>query len=80
MTTISQHALKHIRLQLARSKEFPAGSTRHGYDIVAPVDKHGHIDLELWRKHREACRVRRFWGHEEAVSYTHLTLPTTERV
>ena len=65
MTTISQHALKHIRLQLARSKEFPAGSTWHGYDIVAPVDKHGHIDLELWRKHREACRVRRFWGHEE---------------
>jgi hypothetical protein len=65
MTTIPQHALKHIRLQLARSKEFPAGSARHGYDIVAPVDKHGHIDLELWRKHREACRVRRFWGHEE---------------
>jgi hypothetical protein len=65
MTTIPQHALKHIRLQLARSKEFPAGSARHGYDIVAPVDKHGHIDLELWRKHRGACRVRRFWGHEE---------------
>src|SRR3954463_7616536 len=65
MTAIPQHALKHIRLQLARSKEFPAGSARHGYDIVAPVDKHGHIDLELWRKHRGACRVRRFWGHEE---------------
>jgi hypothetical protein len=25
-----QH-LKHIRLELARSKEFPSGSTRHGY-------------------------------------------------
>src|ERR1700674_5616580 len=58
-------SLKHIRLQLARSKEFPAGSARHGYDIVAPVDKHGHIDLEAWRKDREACRVRRFWEHEE---------------
>ena len=41
-----------IRLQLARSKEFPVGSARHGYDIVAPLDKDGHIDLELWRKHR----------------------------
>ena len=65
MTTMPQHPLKHIRLALARSKEFPAGSARHGYDIVAPVDKHGHIDVELWRKHREACRVRRFWEHEE---------------
>jgi hypothetical protein len=59
------HVLKHIRLQLARSKEFPNGSARHGYDLVAPLDKNGHIDLELWRRYREACRVRRFWEHED---------------
>jgi hypothetical protein len=65
MATTSQHVLKHIRLELARSKEFPNGSTRHGYDVVAPLNKDGHIDSELWRKHREACRVRRFWEDEQ---------------
>jgi hypothetical protein len=67
MTTMTQHALKHIRLQLARSKAFPNGSASHGYDLVLPLDKNGHIDLELWRKHREACRVRRFWEDEETT-------------
>lgn len=60
-----KHALNHIRLQLARSKEFPSGSSRHGYDLVAPLDKDGHIDPELWRKHQTECRVRRFWDNEE---------------
>jgi hypothetical protein len=60
-----QHVLKHIKLELARSKEFPSGSSRHGYDIVAPLDAEGRIDPELWRAHREACRVRRFWDDEE---------------
>jgi hypothetical protein len=55
------HALKRIRLNLARSKEFPAGSERHGYEFVAPLDDSGHIDVDLWHKHREHCRVRRFW-------------------
>jgi hypothetical protein len=60
-----RHALTHIRLELARSKEFPSGSTRHGYDLVAPLDAKGHIDPEDWRKHQKDCRVRRFWGNEE---------------
>lgn len=59
--------LKRIRLELARSKEFPEGSARHGYEFVAPLDANGHIDPELWRLHREHCRVRRFWGAEEEV-------------
>jgi hypothetical protein len=59
------YALKHIRLQLARSKEFPSGSERRGYDIVAPLDAHGHIDAESWRAHQKECRVRRFWDDEE---------------
>jgi hypothetical protein len=61
----SQPALKHIRLQLARSKEFPSGSPRHGYDIVAPLDEKGHIDPALWRKHHKQCHVRRFWNDEQ---------------
>jgi hypothetical protein len=56
--------LKRIRLNLARSKEFPAGSERHGYEFVAPLDDGGRIDAELWRKYRDHCRVRRFWEGE----------------
>jgi hypothetical protein len=62
------HTLKRIRLHLARSKEFPEGSSHHGYEFVAPIDAKGQIDPELWRKHREHCRVRRFWdGAPEQV-------------
>lgn len=56
--------LKRIRLHLARSREFPQGSARHGYEFVAPLDAGGHIDLEAWRGVREACTVHRFWGGE----------------
>jgi hypothetical protein len=56
--------LKRIRLNLARSKEHPAGSSRHGYEFTAPLDATSHIDAALWKKHREHCRVRRFWEGE----------------
>jgi hypothetical protein len=70
MTTTPQHVLKHIRLALARSKEFPNGSARYGYDLIAPLDKDGHIDPDLWRKHRDACRVRKFReGDDDAVGH-----------
>ena len=69
MTTLP-HTLKRIRLNLARSKEFPQGSDRHGYEFVAPLDDKGHIDVELWRKDREHCRVRRFWaGQDDEVGF-----------
>jgi len=62
-------AFKRIRLELARSKEHPAGSPNHGYELVAPLDAGGRIDPALWRKHRELCRVRRFWGDEEQIGH-----------
>ncbi len=57
--------LKKIRLNLARTREFPNGSNRHGYEFAAPLDAEGRIDVESWKKLRENCRVRRFWGDEE---------------
>ncbi|MCS3928955.1 hypothetical protein M2175_003986 [Bradyrhizobium elkanii] len=57
--------LSRILLNLARSREFPEGSSRHGYDFIAPLDADGHIDPALWRKYRDYCRVRRFWQGEE---------------
>jgi hypothetical protein len=56
--------LKKIRLELARDKEFPEGSNRHGYEFVGPLDEEGHLDAALWKKHRDRCRVRRFWQGE----------------
>jgi hypothetical protein len=40
-----QAFLKRIRLTLARSKDFPNGSGQIGYDLIAPLDDYGHIDL-----------------------------------
>ena len=59
------HEFKRITLNLARSKEFPSGSARHGYQFLAPLDRSGHIDSALWHKHRDSCRVRRFWEDED---------------
>jgi hypothetical protein len=59
------NTFKRITLHLARSKEFPSGSSRHGYEFVAPLDSSGHIDAAQWAQHRESCYVRRFWGDEE---------------
>jgi hypothetical protein len=63
--TTLPHNFKRIRLNLARSKEFPQGSTRHGYEFVAPLDANSHIDVEQWKRDRAHCRVRRFWDGEE---------------
>jgi hypothetical protein len=63
------HEFKRIRLNLARSKEFPSGSERHGYEFVAPLDAAGHIDPNLWHQHRELCGVRRFWGNDDEIGH-----------
>jgi len=68
--TTLPHTFKRIRLNLARSKEFPQGSIYHGYEFVAPLDAKGHIDLALWREHRDHCRVRRFWqGEDDEIGF-----------
>jgi hypothetical protein len=57
--------MKKIRLELARDKDFPNGSPRHGYEFVAPLDASAKIDPEEWQKRSEECRVLRFWGDDE---------------
>jgi hypothetical protein len=56
--------LMRIRLELGRVPEFPEGSSRHGYEFVAPLTKDGHIDAEGWRAAKAKCTVVRFWGDE----------------
>ena len=57
--------LKNIRLELARSKEFPDGSADHGYLLKAPLLADGHLDAVAWKAERDLCTVRRFWGGAE---------------
>lgn len=65
MTMKATVGLQLIRLNLARSKEFPTGSTHNGYQIVAPLDREGHIDPVAWKDRRAQCRVKRIWNGEE---------------
>ena len=67
MTGSNQAALRKVTLNAARSKEFPDGSIRHGYDFVAPLTDDGHIDLVSWKQHRTECFAHRFWGDEPAM-------------
>lgn len=64
------HTFKRITLHLARDRQHPEGSSRHGYDIVAPLGADGRIDPQAWRERREACRVRRFWaGQKDEIGH-----------
>ncbi len=56
---------KRVRLELARTPQFPAGSKEYGYEVTAPLDEQGHLVPEEWRKAKGAAVVRRFWHGEE---------------
>lgn len=60
-------ALKLSRLELARDPDFPEGSRRHGYELVAPLDETDHLAPTEWHTHRDRCRARRFWAGEEQM-------------
>ena len=55
-------SLMRVRLELARSSDFPHGSSSHGYEFVVPLNQDGHIDASAWKKFKDKCRVTRFWG------------------
>ena len=55
---------KTIRMELARTPEFPLGSSDYGYELHAPLSAEGHLDVKAWRADRKNCTVRRFWRGE----------------
>ena len=57
--------LKKIKLELARTHDHPQGSTDCGYEIVAPLDDTGHLDMDGWKQDKIKCTVRRFWKNED---------------
>lgn len=62
---MSDSKLKKIRLELARTKQFPDGNPRCGYEFTAPLTKDGHLDVELYKREKASCRVHRFWEGEK---------------
>ncbi|WP_368744390.1 hypothetical protein [Desertibaculum subflavum] len=66
--------LSTIRLELARSHDFPNGSRDRGYEFVAPLMPDGHIDADAFGKSKPQCKVRRFWpGEDERMGSLHRT-------
>lgn len=59
LNTALPPSFRQIRLVLAREPDHPEGDVDIAYTIVAPLTVDGRIDAELWKKHREACRVVR---------------------
>jgi hypothetical protein len=51
--------LRRIKVRLARTKDHPQGSEGDGYDFVAPLDEHGRISLQGWKRLRHLCFVHR---------------------
>lgn len=61
----TQTTLNQIRLALARSKDFPEGSGRFGYEFIAPLTRDGHLDADEWKRMRADCTVRHFREDKE---------------
>jgi hypothetical protein len=56
--------LMRVRLELARSREFPQGSGHHGYEFMLPLTQEGKLDVATWEKAPELSTVHRFWEGE----------------
>jgi hypothetical protein len=52
--------LKLIRLELARTREFPNGDPRHGYELRAPLTRDGRLDAAAYMKSAQLCTARHF--------------------
>lgn len=58
---------KRIRLELAREPGHPDGDPGIGYSVLAPLKPDGFLDVEGAKRFREACKVVRFSGGDDAV-------------
>ncbi|HTS94848.1 MAG TPA: hypothetical protein VMG55_22745 [Stellaceae bacterium] len=59
---------KRVRIELARSHDFPEGSHRHGYEMVLPLAPDDRVDEKALGAAPEVATVHRFWeGEGDAV-------------
>lgn len=57
-------SVRTIRLELARNRDYPEGSSTRGYEFRAPLTPDGTLDQDAWGGVRQKCSVRRFWSGE----------------
>jgi hypothetical protein len=55
---------KNIRLELARTAEFPAGSVSRGYLIRLPLNDEDRVDRDTLSRSPHKAIVRRYWSTE----------------
>jgi len=53
-----------IRLELARTPEFPEGSVGRAYLLRLPLDASGMIDTTAFETSPQLATVRRYWPNE----------------
>lgn len=59
---------KSIRLELARTKEFPEGSASRAYLLRLPLDEQGLIDECALKQSPALATVHRYWPNERDLS------------
>jgi len=59
---------KRVRLELARTPEFPKGSASRAYLVHLPLDERGVIDEAVLKATPQRARVRRHWPNEPEMS------------
>jgi len=57
--------MRTVRLEMARSHEFPEGSDKHGYEFHVPLTDAGKLDRDAIAKHRDQATFWRFWGGDD---------------
>jgi hypothetical protein len=55
---------KTIRLELARTPEFPEGSAAHAYVLRLPIDDNGYIEPAEMKHPSKNPTVHRMWPNE----------------
>ncbi|QJB70904.1 hypothetical protein HF685_15615 [Parasphingorhabdus halotolerans] len=55
---------KTIRLELARTADYPSGSNAHAYVFRVPLDDDGFIEPKKLKEAEKRPVVRRFWRGE----------------
>lgn len=56
--------LYKVKLELARSREFPQGNSECGYELVLPLTEDRGLDLQAWRQRRDGNSARRYWRND----------------
>jgi hypothetical protein len=59
---------KSIRLELARTKDFPSGSATRAFLVRLPINDQGLIDAAALEAEPARATVRRFWPNERDLS------------